>query len=138
MARIATIDKIVTKLYTDNAEGKIDDDRLHRMVDSLETESAGLERLVSELSIEDPAAEVERNYGAFFELASQYGHIDELDRDTLVTFVKRIEIGPKEIPEGTVMISHRNQPFRQSVRIYYKFIGELDTSSIRDFPAPRG
>jgi len=138
LARIATIDKIVTKLYTDNAEGKIDDDRLHRMVDSLETESAGLERLVSELSVEDPAAEVERNYGAFFELASQYGHIDELDRDTLVTFVKRIEIGPKEIPEGTVMISHRNQPFRQSVRIYYKFIGELDTSSIRDFPAPRG
>ena len=35
-ARVATIDKIVTKLYTDNAAGKLDDDRLSRMVGALE------------------------------------------------------------------------------------------------------
>ena len=31
----------------------------------------------------------------FFALARSYTHLDELDRDTLVTFVERIEIGPK-------------------------------------------
>ena len=40
--RLATIDKIITKLYTDNAEGKIDDNRLERMLEELQKESCGL------------------------------------------------------------------------------------------------
>ena len=49
-ARLTTIDKIVTKLYTDNAMGKLDDDRLERMVCDLEKESAGLKAALEELS----------------------------------------------------------------------------------------
>jgi len=47
-ARIATIDKIVTKLYTDNATGDLDDDRLRRMFAELEKESAGLKVTLKE------------------------------------------------------------------------------------------
>ena len=47
-ARITAIYKIVTKLYTDNAMGKLDDDRLSRMVADLEKESAGLKAALEE------------------------------------------------------------------------------------------
>lgn len=133
--RLTTIDKIIAKLYTDNAEGKIDDSRLERMLSELQRESVGLEKTVASLSGIDPISETQQSYRAFFNLASKYTHIKELDRDTLVTFVKRIEVGPKVLPDGAVKASHRNQPFQQSVRIFYKFIGELDVIPIRDFPA---
>ena len=126
-ARVATIDKIVTKLYTDNAAGKLDDDRLSRMVGDLERESAGLKATLEELSAPSPAQQMADRYTQFFELARSYTHLDELDRDTLVTFVDRIEIGPKVYEDGSHRIPARaNQPYRQSVRIFYKFIGEIE------------
>lgn len=125
-ARIATIDKIVTKLYTDNATGKLDDDRLNRMVGDLERESAGLKATLEELGAPSPAQEAMNRYTRFFDLARQYTHLETLDRDTLVTFVDRIEIGPKLYADGSHRIPARaNQPYRQSVRIFYKFIGEI-------------
>ena len=125
-ARLATIDKIVTKLYTDNAMGKLDDDRLERMVCDLEKESAGLKAALEELSAPDAVQEAVDNYTRFFELAKQYTHLEQLDRDTLLTFVERIEIGPKMYENGGHKVPARaNQPYRQSVRIFYKFIGEL-------------
>ena len=133
--RLATIDKIITKLYTDNAEGKIDDNRLERMLEELQKESCGLEKTVASLSGIDPVSEAQQSYKAFFNLTSKYTHIEELDRDTLVTFIKRIEVGPKILPDGAVKATPRNQPFQQSVRIFYKFIGELDDFSLRDLPA---
>ena len=133
--RLTTIDKIIAKLYTDNAEGKIDDNRLERMLEELQKESCGLEKTVTSLSSIDPVSEAQQSYKAFFNLASKYTHIEELDRDTLVTFVKRIEVGPKVLPDGAVKATHRKQPFQQSVRIFYNFIGELDDSSLRDLPA---
>lgn len=125
-ARLTTIDKIVTKLYTDNAMGKLDDDRLERMVCDLEKESAGLKAALEELSAPDAVQEAVDNYTRFFELAKQYTHLEQLDRDTLLTFVERIEIGPKVYENGGHKVPARaNQPYRQSVRIFYKFIGEL-------------
>ena len=125
-ARITAIDKIVTKLYTDNAMGKLDDDRLSRMVADLEKESAGLKAALEKLNAPSPAQQTADGYAQFFALARSYTHLDELDRDTLVTFVDRIEIGPKIYENGGHKVPARaNQPYRQSVRIFYKFIGEL-------------
>lgn len=133
--RLTTIDKIITKLYTDNAEGRIDDERLERMLSELQRESVGLEKAAACLSGTDPVSEARQSYQAFFDLACRYTHMEELDRDMLVTFVKRIEVGPKELPGGTVKATHRNQPFQQSIRIFYRFIGEIDDVSVRDLPA---
>ena len=134
-ARLSTIDKVITKLYTDNAEGKIDDSRLERMLSELQRESAGLEKTIDSLSVIDSVNETQESYRAFFELANKYTYIKELDRDTLVTFVRRIEVGPKVLPDGTQKATHRNQPFQQSVRIFYKFIGEREGPPIQEFPA---
>ena len=134
-ARLATIDKIITKLYTDNAEGRIDDDRLDRMLSDLQKESLGLEKTVKALGGFDPVREAQQNYQTFFELTNRFSHIEVLDRDTLVTFVERIEVGPKILPEGTQKTTHRNQPFQQVVRIFYRFIGEHEEMPVRNFPA---
>jgi len=125
-ARLATIDKMVTKLYQDNAEGRLDDDRLSRHTADLERESSGLKATLEELSIPSPGEMIEDNYQRFFQLARQYTHVDKLDRDTLITFIDRIEIGPKVYEDGSSKIPARScQPYRQSVRIFYKFIGEI-------------
>ena len=133
-ARLLTIDKMVGKLYLDNAEGRLDDDRLRRMMADLEKESAGLKATLAELSVVSPAHEVEENYRRFFALAREYTQIPELNRDILLTFVEKIEVGPKEYPDGTVKATHRNQPYRQSIRIFYKFIGEMQADAIRALP----
>ena len=124
------IDKIITKLYTDNAAGKLDDDRLSRMVAELEKESAGLKATLEELNAPSPAQQAADSYTRFFALAKAYTHLEELDRDTLITFVDRIEIGPKIYENGSHKVPARTtQPYRQSVRIFYKFIGELTENS---------
>ena len=61
-ARLSTIDKVITKLYTDNAEGKIDDSRLERMLSELQRESAGLEKTVDSLSVIDSVNETQESY----------------------------------------------------------------------------
>lgn len=128
-ARVATIDRIVTKLYTDNALGKLDDDRLNRMVVDLEKESTGLKAVLEELNAPSPAQRMADSYAQFFALARSYTHLEQLNRDTLLTFVDRIEVGPKFYENGGHKVPARaNQPYRQSVRIFYKFIGELTES----------
>lgn len=125
-ARIGTIDKIVTKLYTDNAAGRLDDDRLSRMVANLEKESAGLKATLEKLNAPSPAQQMVDGYAQFFELARSYTHLEKLDWETLISFVDRIEIGPKVYENGGHKVPARaNQPYRQSVRIFYKFIGKL-------------
>lgn len=126
-ARLLTIDKIVTKLYTDNAEGKLDDDRLARMVQTLEQESATHKAVIEELSQQAPAAEdIASRFRRFFDLAKQCSHIDVLDRETLLTFVERVEVGPKQFENGLRKATHRNTPYRQEIRICYRFIGALN------------
>jgi len=137
-ARIATIDKIVTKLYIDNAEGHLDDDRLRRMVADLEKESVGLQTQLGSLTVSRSAVEIESKFNNFFALAREYTQIQKLDRETLLTFVEKIEVGPKEYPDGIVKATHRNQPYRQSIRIFYKFIGEMSKEPVRELPPPAG
>ena len=131
--RLKMIDRMITKMYMDNAEGKISDDRLSRVVADLEKEASALEAKVAELNIEDPTEEIQENYERFFSLAKQYTHIETLDRDTLATFIDRIEIGDKILPEGYVKMPRKNVPYQQSIRIFYKFIGEIVSEPVREF-----
>ncbi len=121
--RLSIIDKIIPKLYVDNAEGKLDDDRLSSMVDDLQKESVAIQKELVELSEDLVDTSRSDNYKMFFELTKQYNHIEKLDRDTLLTFVEKIEVGPKILPEGMQKASHRNSEFEQSVKIFYKFVG---------------
>lgn len=131
-ARLDIIGKIITKLYTDNAEGKLSDDRLYSMVEQHEKEAASIKSTLAELAVTDTADKTREDFKRFFEAAKKYTHIDVLDRDVLTTFVDRVEIGEKILPTGTKMVTHRNQPYTQEINIYYKFIGNISESEKRD------
>lgn len=131
--RLKMIDKMITKLYSDNALGKISDDRMERLVADLEKEARSLEQKIDEWNIPDPAKEIESNFELFFSLAKKHMHIEVLDRETLVTFVDRIEVGDKILPEGYQKMPRKNASYSQTVRIYYKFIGDILESSERQF-----
>lgn len=51
-----------------------------------------------------------------------------------MTFVDRIEVGPKELPPGVEKATHLDQPYWQNVRIFNKFIGELAPDPAVEFP----
>lgn len=128
-ARLAVIDKMISKLYLDNAEGRLADNRLEKMVADLEVESDQLSQQMEDLNPVEIAADIQRQYDQFAEHIRRYTDMTTLDREKLVTFVDRIEIGPKILEAGTVKATHRNQPYRQSIRIFYRFIGELNTEN---------
>ncbi len=131
-ARLKMIDRMITKMYMDNAEEKISDDRLARVIPDLEKEASALETKIAELNVDDPTDEIQENYERFFALIKQYTYIETLDRDTLVTFIDRIEVGEKILPEGYEKMPRKNASFQQSIRIFYKFIGEIVDEPIRE------
>ena len=128
-ARLAVIDKMISKLYLDNAEGRLADQRLEKMVADLEAESDQLSQQMEDLNPVEIAADIQRQYDQFAEHIRRYTDMTTLDREKLVTFVDRIEVGPKILEGGAVKATHRNQPYRQSIRIFYRFIGELNTEN---------
>ena len=136
-ARLNVINRTIGKLYTDNAEGKLADSRLEVMVADLEKEASGLEKALEVLCAPPPDDDIRSNYKRFFDLAKQYSTVEVLDRDTLLTFVEKIEVGPKILPDGYVRAPRKNAAYQQSVKIYYKFIGCLRLESLENFPQSR-
>lgn len=136
-ARLNVINRTIGKLYTDNAEGKLADSRLEVMVADLEKEASGLEKALEVLCAPPPDDDIRSNYKRFFDLAKQYSTIEVLDRDTLLTFVEKIEVGPKILPDGYVRAPRKNAVYQQSVKIYYKFIGCLHLEPLQNFPQNR-
>lgn len=134
-ARLNVISRTIEKLYFDNAGGKLSDSRLETMVAKLEKEATTLEASLEDLTAPSPAAEVRSNYEKFFQLAKQYSNIEVLDRDILLTFIDRIVVGPKILPDGYIKAPRKHASYQQSVTIYYKFIGSLsDHAPVPTFP----
>lgn len=134
-ARLKVISRTIEKLYFDNAGGKLSDSRLETMVAKLEKEATTLEASLEDLTAPSPAAKVRSNYEKFFQLAKQYSNIEVLDRDILLTFIDRIVVGPKILPDGYIKAPRKHASHQQSVTIYYKFIGSLsDHAPVPTFP----
>ena len=134
-SRLSVIDKMISKLYLDNAEGKISDKRLKITVDELEVEYESLSKTLAELEKEESNKEsLESDVLKFFNLVKKYSHIEELTRDILLTFVDRIEIDEKIYSEDVIRDTHNNKPFTQNIKIHYKFIKDNINSNERKFP----
>ena len=123
--------KMIERAYRDNAAGNLSDDLLDEMMERFGKERQALENQRKKLLAHTAEDQNIRNaYMLFFDIAKRYSHIDRLDRDILHAFVERIEIGEKILPQGVKRIGPRT-PYRQSIRIFYRFIGELDGEPIR-------
>ena len=127
--RIKDIDKIILKLYNDNANGIIGDDQLSNMVSSLSKELSSLKERKEKLKNRDVTInDTSDAYKVFFSLVEKYNHIEELTPEIVRTFIERIDIGKKVLPEGYTVATH-NLPYKQSIKITYRFIGDIGNSN---------
>ncbi len=123
--RLDTINRIITKLYTDNAEGRLSDERLFAMVSEHEKEASQIKATLAQAEAANHEEKIKDSFERFFAAAKRFSSIETLDRETLTTFIEKIEIGEKILPPGTKMVTHRNQSYSQEIKIYYKFIGNI-------------
>lgn len=122
--RLGEIDKIIIKLYHDNAEGIIDDERLAGMVKNLTQESNSLKKKLSLIEAEESTGnDTADAYNKFFALTKKYTHIEELTEDIVRTFIERIEIGEKVYIDDE---ENEKGRYTQNIKIVYRFIGDVD------------
>ena len=121
----ARLKRMIERAYRDNIAGALSDDIQEELVKKLSREIEELTVRRRRLAEGKTAAkEIRSAYGLFFRLAKRYTHIETLDRDLLHAFIERIEIGEKILPEGRKVAGPRT-PYRQSIRIFYRFIWEV-------------
>ena len=130
--QLKRIVKMIERAYRDNAAGNLSDELLDEMMSRFGKERQTLEsqreRLIADTSEEKNIRDA---YELFFGLAQRYSYIETLDRDILHTFIERIEIGEKILPDGLTIAGPRT-PYRQSIRIFYRFIGEIAKDPVRN------
>ena len=115
--RIHKLDEIIQRLYEDNIEGEISDERFAKMSESYEAEQKMLECRVTELRTQIAAQqESSVNIGRFIALVRRYTDVRELTQEIIREFVERIEIFKPELISG-----HRVQ----RMRIVWNCIGEF-------------
>ena len=122
--RLSEIERVILKLYNDNALGIISDDQLSSMITKLNKESSTLKERAKEIQKKAENLPIDKAYKAFFALIEQYTHIDELTPEIVRTFIERIEVGEKILPDGYKVASH-TIPYRQNIKITYRFIGSI-------------
>jgi len=116
--RISKLDKIIQKLYEDNMEGKISDERFMKMTASYEAEQKELNvRVIALKEFLDHAKEKSLNAEHFLSLVKKYADIKELDAEIIREFVEKIIVFNAEKVNG-----HKTQ----RIQIIYNCIGAID------------
>ncbi|MCH5314573.1 MAG: recombinase family protein [Eubacterium sp.] len=117
-ARIAKLDTFIQRLYEDNVEGKISDDRFARMSTSYEEEQKKLIERVAVLKTSlDDTTKKAINADYFMKLVRKYTCIEELTAEIIREFVEKIIVHQVEVIDG------RRQ---QKIMIVYNCIGAVE------------
>lgn len=112
------IGKIIRKLYEDNVNGRITDERFDFLAKSYEDEGNELKTKIQEFknalasSVQD-----EEKLSKFLKVVKSYTEIEELTPEILNSFIEKIYIGETEKYNGRKM---------QEVEIIYKFVGAIN------------
>ena len=117
-ARVNKLDSIIQKLYEDNLDGKISDDRFKKLTDSYELEQTTLNSRVAELeSFIQGEKDKALNIDFFLKAVKKYTEIKELDCEVIRTFIKKILVH-----QATKVDGKRTQ----EIEIYYNGIGKVN------------
>ena len=112
------IGRIIRKLYEDNVNGRITDERFDFLAKSYEDEGNDLKQKTIELqnaltaSVQD-----EEKLSKFLKIVKAYTEIQELTPEILNSFIEKIYIGETKRYDGRKM---------QDVEIIYKFVGAIN------------
>ena len=115
--RIRKLDEIIQRLYEDNLEDKISDERFAKMTANYEAEQHTLEQRVAELRTAISAEkETALNADHFLALVRKYTEIPALTAEIIREFVEKVYVYKAEKVDG-----HRVQ----RIKIIYNCIGEF-------------
>lgn len=116
-ARIRKLDEIIQRLYEDNIEGKISDERFVKMTASYEEEQHSLENRVAELKkLMADEKESSINVDHFLSIVRKYTDVKELNAEIIREFVEKIYVHQMERIDGQKV---------QRIRIVWNCIGEF-------------
>ena len=117
--RLATLDKMITKLYEDMVAERISTENFNIVLSKTQAEQTMLkERLQVNQSNLDCKQQEQDDTSRWIELIKEYSYIRELDAHTLQRLIKRIVI--HENTDGNII--------RQTVEIHFNFMGQPDTN----------
>lgn len=112
------IGRIIRKLYEDNVNGRITDERFDFLAKSYEDEGNDLKTKIQEFkNALDSSVQDEEKLSKFLKVVKSYTKIEELTPEILNSFIEKIYIGETEKYDGRKM---------QEVEIIYKFIGAIN------------
>lgn len=110
--------RIIRKLYEDNVNGRITDERFDFLAKSYENEGNELKTKIKELkNALASSVQEEEKLSKFLKVVKSYTKIEELTPEILNSFIEKIYIGETEKYDGRKM---------QEVEIIYKFIGAIN------------
>ncbi len=123
-ARVTKLDGIIQRLYEDNIEGKVSDERFAKLTATYEAEQHTLEKRIAELErIMATTKNESLGVDTFLTLVRKYTDIKELDAEIIRVFVEKILVYKAEKVDG-----HRVQ----RIKIIYNGIGEIPTTPINE------
>ena len=112
------IGKIIRKLYEDNVNGRITNERFDFLAKSYEDEGNDLKTKIQELkNALASSVQEEEKLSKFLKVVKSYTKIEELTPEILNSFIEKIYMGETEKYDGRKM---------QEVEIIYKFIGAIN------------
>lgn len=120
--RYDELDRLFNKIYEDNANGKISDERFEKMADNYEAEQQKLKLAILEMSSAlNEQQEQSDNGKRFLNIVKRYTQITELTTEILHEFIDKILVYAPDKSSGRRVVR---------VDIYYNFVGAIDTSSL--------
>ena len=125
-ARIQKLDVIMQRLYEDNVDGKISDERFSRMAKTYEDEQRQLESRKAELDDFIATAKEQRlNVDSFLDMIRKYTDITELTAEIIRSFVEKIEVMKPEKVPGT-------RTKKQTIVIHWNCIGVVEIPDTKE------
>ena len=116
--RIKELDRLFRKIYEDNVNGKLNDERFYKLSDGYEAEQEQLKQEIETLTAEVSEADTEAtNVAKLIAVTKKYTRIDELTPEVLNAFVDKIVVHEREKKDGKRT---------QQIDIYYSYVGIVD------------
>ena len=114
--RIAELDNLFKRIYEDNVNGKLSDERFIKLSHDYELEQANLKSMAEVLSKDLKQQEKQKtDVQAFISTVKKYTDMQELDASVLREFIDRIEVSHTDKKSKT-----------REITIVYNFIGAFD------------
>ena len=109
------LDNLIEKIYEDNFQGTINDDRFQKLLAKYEKEYQMIKNRLEMLSIQEKTAP--QSHKKFLKLVKSVTGFENITQDLLFNLIERIEIG-----QGQYEKAESGKVKHQKISVYFRFI----------------